>query len=128
MPDKKLTFRKNERLTGEIRIKELFDKGSFFLVFPFRIGFLPIQKSDIPVEVVISAPKRNFKRAVKRNRIKRQTRECYRKNKSDLYSVIESKDYSIRLSIHYVAKEILSTEFMEKKWKDALAKLIHQLP
>jgi hypothetical protein len=46
MSEQRLTLKKYERLTGEIRIKELFEKGSFFLSYPFRVGFFTTAKTD----------------------------------------------------------------------------------
>jgi ribonuclease P protein component len=128
MQETKLIFQKEERLTGEIRIKELFEKGKFFLSYPFRLGYLPVQKTPIPVQVLMAVPKKRFKHAVDRNRLKRLMREVYRKNKAELYSMVETKDYSLNLSINYIASEKLDYITIEKKLKDAIAKLIKQLP
>ena len=99
MQQEKLTFRKQERLTGEIRIKELFEKGEFLLSYPFRVGYVVAPKSDVPVKVVISVPKKRFKRAVNRNRIKRLIRESYRLNKKSLYELLGEKGYAIYLAV-----------------------------
>jgi ribonuclease P protein component len=78
----KHTFRKEERLSKDKSIQELFDKGSSFYLFPFKVFFMPNPEKDISFhQVVISVSKRNFKRAVDRNLIKRRIREAYRLNK-----------------------------------------------
>jgi ribonuclease P protein component len=78
----KHTFRKGERLSKDKSIQELFDKGSSFYLFPFKVFFMPNPEKDISFhQVVISVSKRNFKRAVDRNLIKRRIREAYRLNK-----------------------------------------------
>jgi len=78
----KFAFRKEERLRKEKVIQELFDKGSSFYLFPFKVFFMPNPDKDISFhQVVISVSKRNFKRAVDRNLIKRRIREAYRLNK-----------------------------------------------
>ena len=124
----KLIFKKTERLTGEIRIKNLFDKGNFFLTYPLRVGYLIVPKSAFPVQVLIAAPKKRFKHAVDRNRLKRLIREAYRKNKQQLYTLIEQKDYSLHLSFNYIASEKLDYITVEKKLKEAIEKLIERLP
>ena len=78
----KYTFRKEERLSKDKLIQELFDKGSSFYLFPFKVFFMPNPDREISChQVVISVSKRNFKRAVDRNLIKRRIREAYRLNK-----------------------------------------------
>jgi len=123
----KHTFRKAERLCGEIRINTHFDKGIFFISYPFRIGFSIVEKSEIPVQVLIGIPKKRFKHAVIRNRIKRLIREVYRLNKEKLYSILENKNYSVYLSVNYVADEVFPYEIMQRKWQESIEKLNQQL-
>ena len=59
------------------------------VVFPIRMVYMQAEMDDVPVEVMVSVSKRHFKRAVKRNRVKRQIREAYRKNKALLISEVE---------------------------------------
>ena len=79
-------LRKEERLNSRILIEKLFTGGSKSLpVFPLRIVYMFVEGEHLPsVSLLISVPKKRFKRAVKRNRIKRQIREAYRKNKQIL--------------------------------------------
>jgi ribonuclease P protein component len=66
------TFLKKEHLCGEIRINKLFSNGKAFIVYPLRVVYSVEQNStDVPVKVLVSVPKKRFKRAVKRNRLKR---------------------------------------------------------
>ena len=119
------TFKKEERLCSKRLLEKLFHNGSSFLVYPFRI--VSIQETlavNFPAQVVIAVSKRNFKRAVDRNVIKRRVREAYRLNKAEvLYSFLAEKNLNIILSIHYIGKEIPEYEFVEKKLKKALEKL-----
>ncbi|HKZ36214.1 MAG TPA: ribonuclease P protein component [Chryseolinea sp.] len=81
----KFTFQKKERLSKEKLIKELFDKGSSFYLFPFKVFFMANPDPEYPFhQILISVSKRNFKRAVDRNLIKRRIREAYRLNKTKL--------------------------------------------
>ena len=78
----KYSFRKEERLSKDKLIQELFDKGSSFYLVPFKVFFMPNPDREISShQVMISVSKRNFKRAVDRNLIKRRVREAYRLNK-----------------------------------------------
>ena len=99
----KLTFHKKERLSSKKLIQELFEKGSSFYLFPFKVFFMPNpdQASDSH-QVVISVSKRNFKRSVDRNLIKRRVREGYRLNKTLL-----STNNKLLIAYIYSVKEIL---------------------
>ena len=81
----KLTFQKEERLSKEKLIQELFDKGSSFYLYPFKVFFMPNpDQAHACHQVMFSISKRNFKNAVDRNLLKRRIREGYRLNKSKL--------------------------------------------
>ena len=128
MPELKNTFPKAERLCGKTSIDKLYAEGKAFLSYPVRIVFRTSQKEEIPARCLINAPKKKFKHATDRNRIKRQIREAYRKNKHELYRLLEEKNYQLHMAITYIGDKIESTGFMEKKIKAALTKLIEQLP
>jgi ribonuclease P protein component len=117
MPSKlRFTFKKDERLSSRKLIEKTVAEGKSFLVHPFRLTWL-IEKlpSDFHAQVVIVVPKKKFPRAVDRNRIKRQIREAYRKNKHVFYSSLKNKNIQCALMVVYVGKTILSSEEIEKK-------------
>ena len=84
------TLSKSERLHGRNAVEQLFQKAkrSSMVVFPLRAVYTLTtgeeQKGEAAVRVLVSVSKKHFKRAVKRNRAKRQVREAYRKNKHAL--------------------------------------------
>ena len=118
------TFKKEERLCNKKLLDELFHKGSSFLLYPFRVSWLPSDHlPDVPVQVVINVPKRRFKKAVDRNLLKRRIREAYRLSKSEiLYPFLRERGKKIVLSINYVGKEISEYPFIEKKLKATIEK------
>ena len=124
----KFTFRKKERLTGEIRINKHFSEGDFFISYPFRVGFSIVEKSETPAKVLIGVPKKRFKHATDRNRIKRLFREVYRLNKTALFSILENKDFSIYLSVNYISSQMLSYEIMQRKWQETIKELSQKMP
>jgi len=115
------TFSKEERICGKITIDELVAKGKSFNSFPFRIVWLEVKESKMAVRVVISVPKRIFKRAVDRNRLKRLTREGYRMNKEILSESLKSK--KVNVLFVYTAKTILEGNEMQEKMVEALTLL-----
>lgn len=111
------TFRKNERLCRKTSIDEIFSKGQSFFVYPFKINWIVATENDgSPAQVLISVPKRKFKKAVKRNRIKRLIREVYRKRKDKLYhNLTENQSGIIHFAIIYTSKKILSYQELDEK-------------
>ena len=107
------TFSKNERLCSKVLIERLIKNGRSINHSPFRISWLPITESTSPVKIVISVPKRSFKKAVDRNRIKRQIRDVYRKEKQKVYDVLGEKNILVMLI--YTAK--IKPEYSELQQK-----------
>ncbi len=88
----RFTFKKEEKLKSGKLIKQLFEEGKSLSKFPLRLVYLEVDHaSSYPIQATFSAPKRKFKKAVDRNRIKRLMREAYRKNKYLLYDNIQKK-------------------------------------
>jgi ribonuclease P protein component len=104
----KYTLKKSERLSQKKLIEELFDKGSSFYLYPFKVFFLPSEKGTN--QMMATVPKSIFKRAVDRNIIKRRIREGYRLNKAKLGS-----DNFFFLAYIYTAKEILPSALIHQK-------------
>jgi ribonuclease P protein component len=86
------TFSKLEKLKYKKLIEILFSEGKSVTLFPLRIVFLQKEHDGVkPLKVGFSVPKRLIKKAVDRNRIKRQLREVYRLNKEEFYQLIDKK-------------------------------------
>ena len=79
-----------------------------------------------PCQVVFSAPKKSFKRAVDRNLIKRRMREAYRGNKHLLYEHLVENQQNLHLLIIYTAKEIADFEVINDNMLKALKTLIQK--
>lgn len=115
-------FPKSERLHGQKQIEELFSKGTSFTIPPLRIVYLKkLQDSSVPNQVLVSASKKNFKRAVDRNQLKRRMREAYRLNKHVLEDSL--KEFYLVIGYIYVGKEIASYQEIEEKLKQSLLRL-----
>ena len=115
------TFSKHERLKSRKLIDALFQSGKTFQVFPFRVFYLWEPPSAVPVQVGVGASKRNFKRAVDRNRIKRLMREGYRLQKQLLD--IPPGGLSLRAFVLYTGKNLPDLAVVMEKMSVILLKL-----
>lgn len=116
----KKTFSKAEKLCSENQINELFSKGSSFIAYPLRVVFTSrsVAEGEIPsVSVLVSVSKKKFKRAVKRNRVKRLTREAYRLNKDLIIPIVRANNIYIDIAFVYLDSTILSFEEFDKAMK-----------
>jgi ribonuclease P protein component len=119
------TFHKAERLCSQKIIGELFSSGESFLSYPLKVVFL---KADLPesfpVQAAFTVSKRNFKRAVDRNLLKRRMREAYRLKKPNLYRDIAEKKLQIAIMFVYIGKDITEYSAIEKAMISAFKKLL----
>ncbi len=99
------TFKKAEKLSSKKALEQLFSEGKKFSIYPFRvihfIQELEEKSSSHPAQVMISVPKKKFKNATDRNRIKRQISAAYRINKSLLYTHLNHPYKRVTFAIIY---------------------------
>jgi len=120
----KYRFPKKEKVVSLKIINALFEKGAHgVFVFPFKISLVIVPDQEVSCQVLIIVPKRNFKKAVDRNRIKRQIREIYRLNKNLFLQDLKSSRVQVALSIAFVGK----TELEYAKANQAFIKVLKQL-
>lgn len=126
------TFRKEERLCSRTLIEKLFHReGSRSMAaFPLRLVYMrtAVAEGNAPVQVLISVPKRCFKRAVKRNRVKRQVREAYRKNKALLRNATErTGGDGVVLAFIWLDDKLWDTAKVEQKVVNLMLRLSEKL-
>lgn len=120
-------FPKQEKLCGTKRIDKLFAQGESFIAYPLRVIYL-IQTlendgEESGISVLVTVSKKKFKRAVKRNRVKRLVREAYRLNKVSFQLLL--KDNSKKMDIAFI---YLKTELPDyKEIEQAILKTIRVL-
>lgn len=104
----KYTFCKEERLCRKGDSRN-FCPRAIVRVLSVTSGHpvIPEEEKDFPARIAVSVSKRRFKRAVKRNRVKRLIRETYRLNKNTLYSSIP-EDKTMDILFIYLHDEILN--------------------
>ncbi len=116
----KYSFSKQEKLTGKKKIEGLFKRGSSFYLKDFQVRHL-VSEEIGPNQILISVPKRNFKRAVDRNLLKRRIREAYRLNKGLIQDSEESK--GLYIGFIYLSKQILTFDNIQTQLIQCLERL-----
>lgn len=121
------TFSKSERLCGSKQIDRLFSEGNRQIsVFPVRLVWL--LADDIEgVQILISAPKRNFHHAVDRNRIKRQIREFYRTQSAPLKDAVAARGKGLALAFLFNDTRLWDTGDLAARLQSSMDKLMETL-
>lgn len=110
------TFNRAESLKSRKRIRALFESGQSVHSYPLRLVWRETEVEQLgPIQVAFSVPKRRFKRAVKRNRIKRLMREAYRVQKEAWYAIANEQKQAYGFMLIYTGKEELPLELLERK-------------
>ena len=119
-------FPKHERICKENDIQSLFEKGTGFSCYPYRVVFHFTPSNDKPAtcRLLLSVSKKRFHHAFKRNRVKRLIREAWRKNKSPLCELCIKHTISLDIALIYQATVIHSYEEMYNKTAKAIKELI----
>ena len=122
-------FPKTEKLCSDKLIDRLFTEGNREIgSFPVRLVYLQVPPEEISgINLLVSVSKRHFKRAVKRNRVKRQLREYYRLNNQKLKSMLAANNQGLLLALIYTDGKLWSTEKLNKRLDSAFEKLLSVL-
>lgn len=125
------TLRKSERTCSKIAIDNLFKGGHSrsLSAFPIRVVYLV---SDTPqqeqCQIMVSVPKKCFKRAVKRNRVKRQIREAYRLNKAIVTEQMKKHEGKyLTMAFIWLDAELHHTDEIKSKMINLLGRISERL-
>ena len=110
------TLSKKERLCGKTGISKLLADGKHGNIPGFRFCYLSGNQMEYN-RIMVSVPKKIFKRAVKRNLLKRRIRESWRLQKESLNAT------GVDILFTYSTKEILKFEDIQA----AVAKIIEKI-
>jgi len=115
-------FPKEERLKSQKAIKALFLQGKTLVNYPVKVYYIP--QSELKTsKATFAVPKKNFKHAVTRNRIKRQMREAYRLHK---HMLTVNNGSNFALVFLYINKEMPQYEQLQSSICSLLKNLDHE--
>lgn len=104
----RFTLSKEERICSKKLINELFTgNGRSMTAFPLRVVFMKrtIVDDQPRAAMLVSVPKRYFKHAVDRNRVKRQVREAFRRHKSMITQNLTDDHESVAMAFVWLTNE-----------------------
>jgi ribonuclease P protein component len=120
------TLRKSERISSKKLFELLFSSGKSFRVGILRFTFIHPIPSDMaaaPLMVAFLVPKRQFKRAVDRNYIRRRMREAWRLNKNTLAALLVEQGKSLAVMVKVETKKRPGTAEIRPALVSGLQKL-----
>ena len=124
---------KEERVSGKSLPEQLFNGGKSrsLSAFPLRMVYMENEcgEGKIPTaKILVSVPKKHFKRAVKRNRVKRQIREAYRRNKQIVFDrLYKNKAHDVIMAFIWQDNILHESAEIEGKMKNLLTRLSEKL-
>lgn len=123
------SFPKEMRITRKSQMDELFSSGESFIAYPLRVVFVKKEKMpESEIAVLVNVSKRKFKRAVKRNRMKRLIRENFRIHRHDLENLLRTRPYSLNIAFLYLKNELSDYVEINKAMAKALDLLKKKIP
>ncbi|TKG93542.1 ribonuclease P protein component [Puteibacter caeruleilacunae] len=125
----RFSFGKSEKLCSKLVIEKLFSEGNSFVVFPLKFVWVKHELcADTHVKSAFTVSKKSFKRAVKRNLLKRRMREAFRLNKPDFIDRLpKSDDAGIGMMVIFLGKELMDYSRIERAMNKGLQKMTDKI-
>ena len=122
----RFTLSKEERICRKKLINELFTgNGRSMTAFPLRVVFMKrtIVDDQPRAAMLVSVPKRYFKHAVDRNRVKRQVREAFRRNKSIITQNLTDDHEAVAMAFVWLTDEKFPSSEVENRMVRLLTRI-----
>lgn len=130
---RRLTLSKDERICSRTLTDTLFTGGKShsLAAFPLRVVYMEQDHEEPPqtqAQILVSVPKRCFKRAVKRNRVKRQVREAYRHHKQLLLDKLaETPNRALAMALIWLDNNLHDSEEVGHRIENLLRRIAERI-
>ena len=122
------SFKKAERLKSRKTIKQLFENGNSYAVYPLRLVWIPIEKvEETPVRFALSVAKKRIPKAAHRNVLRRRIREAWRLHKHRLYKQLEGQEQSFAFMVLFTGKGDTAYEAIEQSMRTIIQRFPKKL-
>lgn len=122
---KEFTLGESERIKSRKVILSLFEGGSSFSIFPIRVVYILEHKMQTnALKAAFTVSKKNFKRAVDRNRIRRLMKESWRLQKNELQLSLQANGQSLIVFLIFTGKELPEYQLVQKKIEQSIQKCL----
>ncbi len=104
-------------------MQTLFNQGKSQLTYPIKLVYIQTQtERKFPAQSMFVVPKKSFKKAHDRNKLKRRMREAFRLNKTEFYQKLQNENKLMNLAFIFISKKSESYQSIEKATKALLIK------
>ena len=120
-------FPKSERLCSKKSIEKLFASGKNLFHYPVKALYFVDNNTapENPLQVLFVVPKKRFKHAVKRNRLRRQMREAFRHNKHSTLEWCQNNNLEVRIAFIYISSETVDFKVISNAIQNILKAIPH---
>ncbi len=119
---------KGERLHLRDEISQVFSEGKAFVVYPLRVVYLlHDEEREAQSAMLVSVAKKRFRRAVRRNRVKRLVRESFRLHKHMLNDVLREHQLHASIAFMVVTDELPDYRAVEKAMIRSLMRIAERV-
>jgi ribonuclease P protein component len=124
----KNTLGVHERLKSKKHFAALFNQGRSIGKPPVTLIYKEVAfNQPVPVQTAFTVPKRKFKKATERNKLKRRMKEAFRQNKHGLYDTLTKNQKQLGMVFVYTGKEAVSYNVISEKIVLLLQEIQQQL-
>jgi ribonuclease P protein component len=122
------SFPKEERITSKLLFDSLFTQGIGVKVYPLRFTFIVVEK-PLPyhIQIAFGVSKKQFKKAVDRNKIKNQLKNIYRTNNQVLKQYLTKNSLNIAVFVSYNSNAIPKFDSVKEKFVEGLNQIQSKL-